>query len=81
MTPELDDFLARYEQDDNEWWRLASGHHQNLFEAAVDRMQAAERLLHDIAVARRGDCPDVDEQWERLPHEIRRMWEDINAPR
>lgn len=44
-TPPLDDFLAAYDADDNEWWRINCGHHQNLFEAAVERMHAAERLL------------------------------------
>ena len=44
----------------------------------VERLRA---LLHDIAVARRGDCPDVDEQWERLPQEVERMWRDLHAPR
>ena len=45
VTPPLDDFLREYEQDDNCWWRMACGHHQNLFEEAVERMQAAERRL------------------------------------
>lgn len=45
VSPSLDEFLERYEYDDNEWWRLACGHHQNLFEEAVSRMQAAERRL------------------------------------
>lgn len=31
-------------------------------------------LLHRIAVARRGDCPDVDENLERLPEEIEELW-------
>jgi hypothetical protein len=47
VTPKLDDFLVEYEADDNVWWRLACGHHQNLFEEAVERMQAAERRLPD----------------------------------
>lgn len=45
VTPKLDDFLVEYERDDNCWWRLACGHHMNLFEEAVSRMQAAERRL------------------------------------
>lgn len=35
-TPPLRDFLAAYRDDDNIWWRISSGHHQNLFEAACD---------------------------------------------
>ena len=31
------------EMDDNSWWRLACGHHQNLFEEAYERLQAYER--------------------------------------
>jgi hypothetical protein len=45
VTPPLDEFLARYDVDENEWWRLAPGHHLNLFEEAVERMQQAERRL------------------------------------
>ena len=45
VTPKLDDFLKAYERDDNVWWRLACGHHMNLFEEAVERMQRAERRL------------------------------------
>lgn len=41
-TPPLDVFLERYRRDDNEWWRLGSGHHLNLFLEAVERMEAAE---------------------------------------
>jgi chromosome segregation ATPase len=51
VTPPLDEFLVRYDENDNEWWRLECGHHMNLFEEAVDRMRAAEaevrRLLED----------------------------------
>lgn len=34
-TPPLADFLDAYHRDDNLWWMLGSGHHQNLFEEAV----------------------------------------------
>lgn len=40
-TPPLDDFLAVYNDDDNEWWRIECGHHMNLFEAAVDERDEA----------------------------------------
>lgn len=45
VTPPLNEFLARFEQDDNEWWRIPCGDHLNLFEEAVSRMQDAERRL------------------------------------
>lgn len=38
-TAPLDEFLAAYEDDDNWWWRIACGHHMNLFEAAIDRIE------------------------------------------
>jgi hypothetical protein len=39
MTPTapLDEFLAALAEDDNLWWRVACGHHQNLFDAACER--------------------------------------------
>ena len=52
QTPTLDEFNAMYDEDDNIWWRIACGHHQNLYEAAVERYQTAEaqiqRVRHDL---------------------------------
>ena len=42
-TIPMDEFLVKYRKDDNEWWRLDSGDMQNLFEEAVERLEAAER--------------------------------------
>ncbi len=42
-TAPLDEFLVAYREDDNLWWRVACGHHQNLFEAAVDRLAEATK--------------------------------------
>lgn len=50
VTPPLDEFLARFEEDDNEWWTLSCGHHLNLFEDAVERMQEAERILARLII-------------------------------
>jgi hypothetical protein len=50
VTPPLDDFLREYEADNNTWWRTDCGHHMNLFEAAVDRMRRAERLLSRLVI-------------------------------
>lgn len=50
VTPPLDDFLREFEADSNTWWRIDCGHHLNLFEAAVERMQQAERLLSRLIV-------------------------------
>lgn len=40
-TAPLADFLAAYSQDDNWWWRISCGSHQNLFDSAVDALEAA----------------------------------------
>jgi hypothetical protein len=45
VTPPLDEFLKTYEQDDNVWWIMDCGHHMNLFDQAVERMEQAERRL------------------------------------
>lgn len=41
-TPPLTEFLALYREDDNAWWGLSSGDHQNLFDAAIQRTEVAE---------------------------------------
>lgn len=51
-TWDLDRFLVAYDADDNEWWRIACGHHLNLFEEAVDRMLIAEAALAQVRAAR-----------------------------
>lgn len=38
-TAPLDDFLVAYSDDDNWWWRISCGHHQNLFDAMLDRWE------------------------------------------
>lgn len=59
QTPTLDEFNAMYDEDDNIWWRIACGHHQNLYEAAVERYQTAEaqiqrvRYGYSVGLARR----------------------------
>ena len=47
-TAPLDEFLADYAEDDNLWWRIASGHHMNLFDAAVDERQTERALADDL---------------------------------
>lgn len=44
-TPPLDEFLAAYDANDNEWWYLEGGDHLNLFDEALDRMRAAEAAV------------------------------------
>ena len=40
MNPK--EFLAKYQENDNEWWKLSSGDMQNLFEEAVEQLAAKE---------------------------------------
>jgi hypothetical protein len=44
-TVALSEFLLRYRQDDNEWWRLDCGDHQNIFDEAIERLETAEALI------------------------------------
>lgn len=37
-TAPLDEFIAAYGDDDNLWWSIDCGHHQNLFEAALEAL-------------------------------------------
>jgi hypothetical protein len=37
-TAPLGDVLAAMEEDPNLWWRMGCGHHENLFDDAVDRL-------------------------------------------
>lgn len=38
-TAPLDEFVRTYADDDNWWWSIACGHHQNLFEQALDQIE------------------------------------------
>ncbi len=40
-TAPLDEFLTAYAKDDNLWWRIGCGHHQNLFDALQERYSHA----------------------------------------
>ncbi|WP_280201296.1 hypothetical protein [Nocardia cyriacigeorgica] len=48
MTPSLDEFRRAYAADDNEWWRLECGHHMNLFEAALEALDAARSRIAEL---------------------------------
>lgn len=61
-TPSLDEFLAAYDADDNEWWYLGSGHHQNLFDEAVERMRIAEARMTAVDWGQPRQEPEP-EQW------------------
>lgn len=51
-TPSLADFRAVYDEDDNVWWRLDCGHHQNLLDEALarlDELQSVNATLRSAA--------------------------------
>ena len=59
-TVPLLEFIKKYRSDDNEWWRLASGDMQNLFEEAIERLDK----LRDTCIVEEYQN-DADEIW---PH-------------
>ena len=36
---DVDGFLAAYEQDDNVFWRMECGHHQNVIDELIERLE------------------------------------------
>ena len=48
QTPTLDEFAAMYDEDEHLWWRIGCGHHQNLYEAAVERYERAEAAIQRV---------------------------------
>ena len=71
QTPTLDEFNAMYDEDDNIWWRIACGHHQNLYEAAVERYQTAEAQVQRVR--------EVCDLWQRRHDSSIRHPADIPA--
>ena len=57
-TPSLAEFLEWCEDDDNIWWEIGCGHHQNLLLAALDERDEAReevRILRaDLGRLRKG---------------------------
>ena len=52
ITPPLDEAIKLLEENRNLWWTLECGHHQNLFEDALDRiasLRARIALLEKVA--------------------------------
>lgn len=51
-TPPLDEIRKALDEDDNDWWRMDCGHHQNAFEAAceeIDRLTAIA-VAHGLSI-------------------------------
>ncbi|MCC3333563.1 hypothetical protein [Nocardia abscessus] len=78
QTPSLDEFRRVYEADNNAWWRLECGHHMNLFDAALEKLDAMLELARDrkddlvIAQAR---IAELEAQFDR----VRKVHEPIEA--
>jgi hypothetical protein len=43
-TAPLMEFVTAYEHDDNWWWQIGCGHHENLFDAALERIEELEAI-------------------------------------
>jgi hypothetical protein len=48
-TPRLAEFRKQLAEDDNAFWRLQSGDHQNLLEEALDQLDAVAKVADRIA--------------------------------
>lgn len=57
-TPGLDEFREAYDLDDNIWWRIGCGHHQNLFEAACREIDGLREQVYGLTVWERPEEPD-----------------------
>lgn len=44
-TAGLNDFLEAYRDNNEWWWQISCGDHQNLFEEAVDRIHTLEAQI------------------------------------
>jgi len=86
-TPPLDQVLAALTRDHNLWWRIPSGHHENLFDEATDRiatlgstvervMALADELDHDAFRPERGRETNIETR--RIHTRLRRILNRTN---
>lgn len=47
-TPSVDDFLEMQKADRRLWWKIGSGHHQNLFDSAVYDKEHLESMVRPL---------------------------------
>jgi hypothetical protein len=59
-TPSLAEYAELEKADRNFWWRLSCGHHQNLFEMAVDRIEVLEGKLASLEAFVKEEAPWLD---------------------
>lgn len=62
-TPSLADFLQVYDEDDNVWWRLSCGHHQNLLDEALERLDELGLVVRVLALWSDEDLDHEDLLW------------------
>lgn len=65
-TPSLDEYRALEKTDSNAFWRLDSGHHQNLLDAALEEIERLRTALDEVFS---GGAVQVPSGWElvRIP--------------
>lgn len=68
-TPSLEELLKEYERDDNVFWRLEAGHHQNLLETAVNQLAEARTERDDY----RDPLRATDRSWRDLAAKRNRL--------
>lgn len=56
-TAPLDEFWEDYRADDNVWWYVSCGHHQNLFDMAMQKVADLEQELSDRRSNESSDQP------------------------
>lgn len=60
-TPPLDAFLEAEKTDRQLWWRIGCGHHQNLLDEAVERLERAEAAIAAVReLIREAETRDQD---------------------
>lgn len=49
---DVDRWLELYAKDDNNFWRSASGHHQNVIDELIDRLEQADKRAEERILER-----------------------------
>lgn len=77
-TAPLEEFIAAYEKDDNLWWSISCGHHQNLFEAAVEKIEQLQQTLRRVRLEV-DDCIGIyGMDMQRPPHDVEEIGEILD---
>lgn len=57
-TPSPDEFEEMQKADPNLWWRIGCGHHENLYDGAMDEIERLRAALR-IASEALNDCVEM----------------------